>query len=287
MTTRPPAAPDRKGRWVRRATLIGLVAALAACTGGTAPDPDPEATTPEPVVTTAEPASGPDDVRAHGQAVTSGDLTVYVAAAGAQISTVALEDGAVQVDVTLPPPGPDHGAIQLRIAGPEGSTVDLLADDTAVLRDPEGRVLAGLTRPSTVTDDPDDPAPSARGADEEDLLTWSFSTTDPTQPPPAGAASLVLATSAVRSATWADRDDEGGRSLAVVPTTWARTGGLAASEAVWAQLIALVPEADLPQMHDQLVCHTIGAPDKESWNLEPWRPDVGLLATMAARCNAD
>jgi hypothetical protein len=38
-------------------------------------------------------------------------------------------------------------------------------------------------------------------------------------------------------------------------------------------------------MHDQLVCHGIGAPDKATWNLEPWRPDVGLLAVLAAGCN--
>ncbi len=38
-------------------------------------------------------------------------------------------------------------------------------------------------------------------------------------------------------------------------------------------------------MHDQLTCHALGAPDKETWNLEPWRPDVGLLAVLAAACN--
>lgn len=94
---------------------------------------------------------------------------------------------------------------------------------------------------------------------------------------------VPLGTRAVRSTDWGER--EGGRSLAVDPTAWARTAGQAGQELVWAQLVAAEPEVDTPTMHDQLVCHAVGAPDKATWNLEPWRPDVGLLATMAARCN--
>ncbi|MBM7818467.1 hypothetical protein JOE63_000944 [Cellulosimicrobium cellulans] len=102
---------------------------------------------------------------------------------------------------------------------------------------------------------------------------------------PAAAWDVVvtLGTQAVRSADWGER--EGGRSLAVDATAWARAAGRAGQELVWAQVLAAEPEADTPTMHDQLVCHAVGAPDKATWNLEPWRPDVGLLATMAARCN--
>ncbi|WP_414647956.1 DUF2599 domain-containing protein [Cellulomonas sp.] len=38
-------------------------------------------------------------------------------------------------------------------------------------------------------------------------------------------------------------------------------------------------------MHDQFLCHALGAADKATWNLEPWRPDVGSMATLMARCN--
>ncbi|WP_455604078.1 DUF2599 domain-containing protein [Cellulosimicrobium funkei] len=104
-------------------------------------------------------------------------------------------------------------------------------------------------------------------------------------PDAAGAWDVVvpLGTRAVRSTDWGER--EGGRSLAVDPTAWARGAGQAGRELVWAQVVAAEPEADTPTMHDQLVCHAVGAPDKATWNLEPWRPDVGLLATMSARCN--
>jgi hypothetical protein len=86
-----------------------------------------------------------------------------------------------------------------------------------------------------------------------------------------------------RSATWGMHD--GGRSLAINPNTWARAAGQAGDDATWSALIAAHPDANTPGMHDQLTCHSIGAPTKATWNLEPWRPDVGLLATIAARCN--
>nr|WP_237841561.1 DUF2599 domain-containing protein [Cellulosimicrobium cellulans] len=69
---------------------------------------------------------------------------------------------------------------------------------------------------------------------------------------------VPLGTQAVRSTDWGER--EGGRSLAVDPTTWARAAGQAGQELVWAQLAAAEPEIDTPTMHDQLVCHAVGAP---------------------------
>ena len=92
-----------------------------------------------------------------------------------------------------------------------------------------------------------------------------------------------LGAQGVRSATWGER--EGGRSLAVDPTPWARQSGIVGEATVWAQLVASEPEAASRTMRDQLDCHTLGANDKTTWNLEPWRPDVGFLATAAARCN--
>lgn len=95
--------------------------------------------------------------------------------------------------------------------------------------------------------------------------------------------STTLGTTGVQDAAWGDR--EGGDSLAVTPTDWARRAGQAGVDVVWAGLVADDPALDTPTMHDQLVCHALGAPDKATWNLEPWRPDVGLLQVLAARCN--
>ncbi len=89
---------------------------------------------------------------------------------------------------------------------------------------------------------------------------------------------------ALVSATWGEA--EGGRSLAVVPADWVRTAeDFTAVEALWAEIVEAQPEADTPVMYDQLVCHAVGARDKGAWNLEPWRPDVGLVAVLRARCN--
>jgi hypothetical protein len=53
--------------------------------------------------------------------------------------------------------------------------------------------------------------------------------------------------------------------------------------------MGLEPDADQPNMRDQFRCHVefarIAEPDKPSWNLELWRPDVGYLATVLAQCN--
>src|SRR5699024_1383242 len=89
---------------------------------------------------------------------------------------------------------------------------------------------------------------------------------------------------ALEQVEWAG-DLEGGRSLQVFPTTWGRSGSQAAQAAVWESVIALEPEAESDVMDKQLRCHALGAPDKESWNLEPWRPDVPYLDYLLARCN--
>jgi hypothetical protein len=87
----------------------------------------------------------------------------------------------------------------------------------------------------------------------------------------------------ILSAEWGNHD--GGNSIAVTPSACVRTSGLAMPDAVWNALVAVDSGADVPGMRDQLVCHMIGAQDKPTWNLEPWRPAVGLQGTVLALCN--
>lgn len=98
-----------------------------------------------------------------------------------------------------------------------------------------------------------------------------------------GPGALWFAGTAVEGTAWGDR--EGGRSLAVTPSAWARRGSDAARALLRRQLVAAEPDAGSATMLDQLRCHEIGAPDKATWNLEPWRPVVGLAATIRALCN--
>lgn len=81
-----------------------------------------------------------------------------------------------------------------------------------------------------------------------------------------------------------------GRRLMVHPTRAGRdTTFPGAAVRAWKELNTLDPAADTPGMWDQFRCHwewaRLVAPDKPTWNLEPWRPPVGYDATIGAACN--
>lgn len=79
----------------------------------------------------------------------------------------------------------------------------------------------------------------------------------------------------------------GGRdSLEVTPASRLREGpDDSAVGAAWERLLALSPRAEQPGMRDQFVCHVRFAPTKAHFYLEPWRPAVGYLRTVAEACN--
>lgn len=134
----------------------------------------------------------------------------------------------------------------------------------------------------------------------------SAAITSPTTPAP---ATLTIGRDAASSAAWGER--EGGKSLVVTPSVWGRTGGMTVLEFGWPSVLRLAPDADSAatvgdgaekgdgtepnsagqsassesMMEKQFKCHVLGAPTKDTWNLEPWRDDVPLAAVLAAKCN--
>ena len=96
----------------------------------------------------------------------------------------------------------------------------------------------------------------------------------------------------VDHAQWAHWGDLS--SLRVYPTP---AGRLAAGQLnnaaqggeAWGEVLALAPDADIPGMRDQFMCHwsfaEIAEPGKTSWNLEPWRPLVDDATMVETRCN--
>jgi hypothetical protein len=82
-------------------------------------------------------------------------------------------------------------------------------------------------------------------------------------------------------------------SLRVYPTAAGREASLVATvnteAAAWQEVLALSPDADMPGMYAQFICHwelaELGHPGKISWNLEPWRPEVDDNTLVATRCN--
>lgn len=92
-----------------------------------------------------------------------------------------------------------------------------------------------------------------------------------------------------KSATWKTRSS--GRYLCVVPTNWNRQSGVAYASTSWALLKAKKSSSAYWKneggLKDQYYCHTQAAKLKESWNLEPWRPDVSLSKTILCKCNPE
>jgi hypothetical protein len=87
---------------------------------------------------------------------------------------------------------------------------------------------------------------------------------------------------------WTENID--GARLLVYPTEAGRRDTFPGTEErAWQEVLGLSPDADTPGMRDQFVCHWVWAravqPNKESWNLEPWRPAVGYQAVVQATCN--
>lgn len=93
--------------------------------------------------------------------------------------------------------------------------------------------------------------------------------------------------------TWASWGDL--KSLRVYPTPAGReaAGQLFKTpweiDEAWGEVVALAPDADLPGMREQFVCHfrfaEFGQPGKSSWNLEPFRPVVDDQTMTESRCN--
>jgi len=251
-----------------------------AGSGSTASQPTPTPTEP------AAPSGGGSRLRTSTVAV---DGVVLRVAARKAVDVEADEDtpGLQKVTLSLAP----GGSARLALVSPGALDVD--TDGSITVLDGNGIPVAAVgppTPPSGTEDDAprievtdtdatharvevDDPIRPAQGSGS----TGEATPTGPLQ------VTFVIGTQAIDSATWGD--NEGGRSLAVDPADWARHAGQAGVDLIRTQLVAAEPDAGSTTMGDQLVCHAVGAPDKATWNLEPWRPDVGLILTATAQCN--
>ncbi|PXX09092.1 DUF2599 domain-containing protein [Mycolicibacterium moriokaense] len=92
----------------------------------------------------------------------------------------------------------------------------------------------------------------------------------------------------VQWAKWGDMS-----SLRVYPTQSGRRASLvattSAADEAWAEVLTLSPDADMPGMRDQFMCHwelaELAEPGKVSWNLEPWRNKVSDEEMVESHCN--
>lgn len=204
--------------------------------------------------------------------LTSGDVgltvrpTASFTAAGGTLTVTPDADGSARLHIHLPattssPDASPPPAVAATVTLPEGMALDLMPDRSFLMLGSDGAPVAGVT-----------PTRAARPTMDDGTLTIAA----------ADGAELWLSDTAVIDLDWGIR--EGGRSLAVTPSAWGRSGSMAASALVWAAVSA-DPEADTSSMRAQLDCHILGAPNKATWNLEPWRPDVDALTMLSSRCN--
>lgn len=308
----------RAGRWALRVGVVGVLLALAttaSCgllpSGVGAPVTD-AAETASSASTGALPEQADPDaeaIRSTGTPVVLGSSTIWVLVTvtdgdgsdgtGTAVTVTSGDTVAAVVETVLDLPAAAGERPVIHVAGPEGTIPERLLDGSVVFRGSDGLAFAGADAPegrveggSAAYYDPRDDhvavvVPAVGGTASGDGAASGDQTASASGTTSDRAASVALtlrfSASAVASATWGEA--EGGRSLAVVPTDWLRAGSLAAQEVGWSQLVARDGEVDTSTMRNQYDCHALGARTKASWNLEPWRPDVGVLEVLAARCN--
>lgn len=114
----------------------------------------------------------------------------------------------------------------------------------------------------------------------------------PFSAPIAAATPSVVAPPYVDRVEWAKWGDLS--SLRVYPTTSGRElsgmpGSRVQADEAWTEVLTLSPDAALPGMKEQFICHwqfaELVEPGKVSWNLEPWRPEVSEDQMVATGCN--
>ena len=269
------------------------------------------------------PPSAPKPLEVPAAGLALGDdpaSTVLVPAAGTRVDR--LDAGTSRLLVDLPPS--DTGwRVELSVKAPAGVLVDVAGDGSAGAatsgsggknpRSEGGLLLAGLVAPrdgyrevrvgdlrrpfagkvpprgvvgrgAWLVDDPDPGGRTAR------TVTLAAVIDAPGAPGSARRAradrtAVVVGTDLLASVTWRAQGEDGGGSYVVTPTLWGRMSGETGQLHLLAALRAHEPSAATGVVGKQLLCHAIGAPAKDTWNLEPWRPDVSTAEYLLAACN--
>jgi Protein of unknown function (DUF2599) len=110
-------------------------------------------------------------------------------------------------------------------------------------------------------------------------------------------AAAVLAVPAAHAHTWCGAQIASarwvalpqGKRLIVRPTQCGRRTAFRSPKAAFAEAIRRGGHGapDRGSLYWQFLCHAEFASFKATWDLEAWRPDVGLAGTIAAGCNPD
>jgi hypothetical protein len=208
----------------------------------------------------------------------STDVAVQAFADGVRIQTI-LRDGNAPSEFSYPLVMPTGAKIS---AGEDGSLAvfDSRGDLKGGFASPWAKDSKGLWLPTRY---------EVRGASVVQVVDHS------------GAAYPVVADpylgiNLISSASWVLRSPDGW-TLQVAPTGWARiqAGGYVPGVAGWNELYSRYKKVgrgikvNLDGMRDQWICHqqvvALRAPNRATWNLDEWRPNVSYAQTVNSFCN--
>lgn len=170
---------------------------------------------------------------------------------------------------------------QLKVQ-PDGSVIALAPSETGM------SYFAGVKAPY---------AYDAAGRAVPTEFRVSGSTLTQTIFPPVDAAYPIvsdpwLGKNLIQEANWVRHTE--GWTLQVTPTAWQRFwNGYWPGAAGWDELYARYRwsglTTNLEGMRDQYICHvqivSVRAPERPTWNLDEWRPNVGYTQTINSYCN--
>lgn len=135
--------------------------------------------------------------------------------------------------------------------------------------------------------DPTSAAPTSAPTTPEPSTTTAPTATAPTaDAPTTGSATSGTSAPEPLIESVVTIEVVGGASYEITPSAALRVRATPSRiEAAWQEVMRQLPESPSDGLRDQFVCHAYFAPRKPVWHIEPWRPEIGYLATVAAACN--
>ncbi len=171
-------------------------------------------------------------------------------------------------------------------APPEGAT----ASDAIFIVDSEGNTVGGFSSPWAKDANGNNVATHYEIRSENLVQVVDHRGSDVAYPV---VADPYLGFDMIKSASWVHHSE--GWTLQVTPTGWSRfnAGGYVPGVYGWRELYAKYKDrglnTNLDGMRDQYICHqqivAVRAPNKATWNLDEWRPNVSYAQTLNASCN--
>ncbi|MBB6174849.1 hypothetical protein HNR23_004909 [Nocardiopsis mwathae] len=191
------------------------------------------------------------------------------------------EDGSVAVNTVI-----DGAHAPLRydyeLDVPEGSSLELTSDGSVVVLDAQGEFVGGVA-PPWAKDAQGTPVPTHYELDGTELVqVVEHRSEDVVYPVVADPYLGIKLISKVQTV-----NEKKGKRYKVTPTLYGRTMPVLAHRPAFQEVQDIAKIKFRQNLYDQFRCHPLSgiAIVKGTWNLESWRPNVGLAKTMAKKCN--